>query len=191
MHCAIPLPNDKIIQYKNKLYYGDKLSPLPIYTDLNSTFILQIKKTITLEETIASGNTYSVDVVTIPNGYNIYMCFLHGVFDGQCINSTAYSLSNLVIGLRSNVGGELSQLPQLKGQKPPFNLNTDISTTVIIADTHDKLMVNNGWGNVATSSTTVNTPSTIQYNISYSYQNTITVSGTWNIYATLLLYKIA
>lgn len=73
------MPNDKIIQFNNKLYFGNQLSQLPDIAQLNDTLLYHSKKIVPVTN-LDIQNVYTINMGVVPDGYNIYIGTISSYF---------------------------------------------------------------------------------------------------------------
>lgn len=188
------MPKDKIIQFNDKLYYGNNISVIPNLSDTKDILLFHTKQTTNLNELTIYDNAYTTTEIQIPQGYELYHGLIGTSFIGSCIAATGVTrVGRRSIRFGSNISSTV--FAPDANTETPFNLSMGNASTIIREFNSSQVKLYDGWyidsGSGYTSITLPNSVHTsIQYNDG-SDTYSITVNGTIVIELIMLLYKIA
>lgn len=188
------MPNDKIIQFNNKLYFGNQLSQLPDIGQLNDTLLYHSKKIVPVTN-LDIQNVYTINMGVIPDGYNIYIGTISSYFFGNCISlagGTSGRVSSHSISYQLQGFSQTSSAPS-SNTYPPFELNIGIHFTIYPDDGFsNQYAIYNG---IFTSLTYVESlsklPKEYIVKMAYRYDDSLIITGSFVTELYFLMYKIA
>lgn len=187
------MPNDKIIQFNNKLYFGNNIAQIPQITQINDTLLYYSKKVVPVEN-LDIQNGYTINMATIPDGYNLYIGTIYSYFVGNCTslaggtsgrvpsNSITYQLEGFT---------QTSSAPS-SNTYPPFSINIGVSFTIYpYYGTNTEYGIYDGIFTSLTYKEVLSTlPKEYIATINYRYSDSITITGSFITELNFLMYKI-
>lgn len=188
------MPKDQIIQFNDKLYYGNNISVIPNLSDTKDVFVLNTKQVTNVNELEIFDNAYTTPKIQIPQGYELYHGLIGTSFVGTCIAATgvtAVGRRDIMFG--SNISSTI-YAPD-RNTATPFDLSMSNTSTIIREFNSANVKLYNGWYlDTEYGYSSIALPNSIYTSIQYrggSNTYSITVTGTIIIELIMLLYKIA
>lgn len=188
------MPNDKIIQFNNKLYFGNQLSQLPDITQLNDTLLYHSKKIVPVTN-LDIQNVYTMNMGVVPDGYNIYIGTISSYFLGNCISlagGTEGRVSSHSISYQLQGFSQTSSAPS-SNTYPPFQLNVGIDFTIYpYYNISNQYMIYNGiFTSLTYKESLSELPKEYIVEMVYRYDDSLIVTGSFVTELHFLMYKIA
>lgn len=188
------MPNDKIIQFNNKLYFGNQLSQLPDIAQLNDTLLYYSKKIVPVTN-LDIQNVYTINMGVIPDGYNIYIGTISSYFLGDCISlagGTSGRVSSHSISYQLQGFSQTSSAPS-SNTYPPFQLNIGIGHTIYpnygISNEYD--IYNGIFTSLTYKESLSELPKEYIVEMAYRYDESLTITGSFVTELHFLMSKIS
>lgn len=188
------MPNDKIIQFNNKLYFGNQLSQLPDIAQLNDTLLYHSKKIVSVTN-LDIQNVYTINMGVIPDGYNIYIGTISSYFFGDCISlagGTSGRVPSHSISYQLQGFSQTSSAPS-SNTYPPFQLNIGISHTIYpnysISNEYD--IYNGIFTSLTYNESLSELPKEYIVEMAYRYDESLIIAGSFVTELHFLMSKVA
>lgn len=188
------MPKDKIIQFNDKLYFGNQLSQLPDIGQLNDTLLYHSKKIVPVTN-LDIQNVYTINMGVIPDGYNIYIGTISSYFFGDCISlagGTSGRVSSHSISYKLQGFSQTASAPS-SNTYPPFQLNIGISFTIYpFYSLSNQYEIYNGiFTSLTYKESLSELPKEYIVEMAYRYDDSLIITGSFITELHFLMYKIA
>lgn len=188
------MPNDKIIQFNNKLYFGNQLSQLPDIAQLNDTLLYHSKKIVPVTN-LDIQNVYTINMGVLPDGYNIYIGTIYSRFIGDCISlagGTSGRVPSNSISYQLQGFSRTSSSPS-SNTHPPFHFNIGIRHTIYpnYSTSNEYDIYNGTFTSLTYEESLSELPKEYIVKMAYRYDESLIITGSFVTEFHFLMYKIA
>lgn len=188
------MPNDKIIQFNNTLYFGNQLSQIPDIAQLNDTLLYHSKKVVPVTN-LDIQNVYTINMGVLPDGYNTYIGTISSYFIGDCLSladGTSSRVPSKSISYQLQGFSQTGMSPS-SNTYPPFSLDIGISYTIYpdYSTSNEYNIYDGTFTSLTYNESLSELPKEYIVKMAYRYDKSLIITGSFVTEFHFLMYKIA